>query len=818
MTNRTLNKYRERFTNRIINAGVTEFLSLNDKRIIRFVNIGGVFTSVFCLIIAIITLFINPEINGVLICLGLSISFFFIPFINRFGLFQITKLFVLLPLTFAIVFWCFMVTKTPYYLIIPSIVAYMFYPKKIYQVLTLFVFFIIFIFVKYDSFAADDYVTMFYDFCLFFAVFVLLMIIQQSFIDYEQKMLALNESLKNKNNQLQYQQQLKRSEQFFRSIFENNYLGIVVLDANREFKRINPAFCKQLGFEESYILSKNFLDLSAQHSTTCKVNYDKLIQGVIKNYEAKGTFIKSNGKTLNAQLIINGVYDINNTFLEAIITIQDITEAYEAQEALEQSELRFRTLFDNSPWGITIAHLGKDKIVEINQGALNTLGMSKEEFFELQEKNLLAERTNIKKDAYIIDKLVKGESKAITTQKMFKRANGNKLFTEITRSLINIEDDIYVVSMTKDITLTIEVEKERKARFKEMQTFFDALPISFLFLDTNNRILRGNQESLGDDTEKYIGYKVTDLYKHLSEETIAFNNLVIESGTPLLKKIEHFLVEGQDVWVRVDRIPVKDDEGKVTGLIVFSTDITDIKKAEAELAVKNSELEHYIQTNLQLESFAYIASHDLKEPLRMIHSFTQLLNRKLRPHFDATADEYMNFILSGVHRMQNLLEDLLKYSTIGRGEKDLELVDLNDTIYNVIQNVQHSIKEKNAEIYIENLPKVKAISIQMIQLFQNLISNALKFVPEDRQPIVKIKVKTGAEYYEFEVSDNGIGIREEFMEKIFLVFKRLHKKDEYEGTGIGLATCKKIVENLNGQIRVESTYGLGTSFFFTLPR
>jgi light-regulated signal transduction histidine kinase (bacteriophytochrome) len=202
----------------------------------------------------------------------------------------------------------------------------------------------------------------------------------------------------------------------------------------------------------------------------------------------------------------------------------------------------------------------------------------------------------------------------------------------------------------------------------------------------------------------------------------------------------------------------------------------------------------------------------------MIYSFTQLLNRRLKPHFDKDSMEYMDFILTGVSRMQSLLDDLLKFSTIGRKETDKKLTDLNDTIYNVIQNVQYTIQEKSAEIYIEPLPSLKVFPIQMIQLFQNLISNALKFIPNDKKPIIKIKVKDENDFYEFQIQDNGIGIQKEYLEKIFLVFKRLHSKEQYEGTGIGLATCKKIIDNVNGKIWVESDYGNGTTFFFTIPK
>ncbi|MFK7946061.1 MAG: PAS domain S-box protein [Saprospiraceae bacterium] len=943
MANNTWDFYLNQFENKILNAGIDESLSLSEQRIVKFINIGAIISGLFCILVLLLSIFIVTDSKVILSCLVFSIIYFIIPFINRLKRFFLTKLIALLFFSSAIIFWNLYISDTPYFLILPFVITSIFYDKNVFRIIGFVVFFSIFLQLKYYPFSSDDISYIFYDFCLFFAVLVLLGFTHQSFQKYERKMNDLNESLIAQNEVLAKQQQLKKSEQFFRSIFENNYLGIIVIGIESEFKRVNPAFCKQLGLEESYILQQKLIDFNLDKKIVPE-KFIQLIKGEIKHFESQERFRRSDGNVMNAQLIVNGVYDINGHFVEAIITIQDVTETSQAQEALKeselkfrslfdnsplgitirnietdeiveinacalnslgltkeafyslqkekligpstdlekdkaiiqklitgeettiiseksfikadgsevfaeitrsmlsiddkdyivsiskditktfqvqealrQSELKFRTIFDNSPMGITIAHLGTETVTEINQGALDALGLTKEEFFNLQKSNILSKKTNISKDEVITKRLLNGDIKAIRTKKQFKKSDGSEFVAELTRSIINIDDDDYVVTVSKDITADIMIERERKARYQEMQTFFDALPIAFLHLDTENKVLRGNRISLGEKPEMYEGKSISALFPMISNEYLSVNTKAIETGNTILNQIEHYQFD-EEVWVRVDRIPVKDDNGNVNGLIIFSTDITAVKKAEGELAVKNAELEHYIETNLQLESFAYIASHDLKEPLRMIHSFTQLLNRRLKPHFDENTTDYINFILSGVHRMQNLLDDLLKYSTIGRKEKDLEMVDLNDTIYNVIQNLQHSVKEKNAEIQIEPLPQVKAFPIQMVQLFQNLISNAIKFVPNEKQPIINIKVKEQLNSYDFEVNDNGIGIQKEYLEKIFLVFKRLHSKEEYEGTGIGLATCKKIIENLNGQIWVESEYGKGTSFFFTIPK
>lgn len=944
MADKTWNYYLEQFDTKIINAGIDDSLSLSEQRVIKFINVGAIISGFFFIIVLLLAVFVMPDFKVISVCLLLAISYFLLPLINRLGFFGFSKFFAVLFFSAVIIFWNLYIAETPYFLLLPLTISSLFYTKHIQRIVAFSVFFAIFIHIKYAPYFPNTISDIFYDFCLFFAVLILIGFVHQSFQGYEGKMSALNESLLAQNKKLEQQQQLKKSEQFFRSIFENNYLGIVVLGAESEIKRVNPAFCEQLGFEEEYILERRFVDFNVK-TLGCIADFKRLIKGEITHFETKETLRRSGDNIMHAQLIVNGVYGINGDFLEAILTVQDITETRQTQEALEESELKFRslfdnsplgitirsvetdeiieinnralenlgltkeqfysieketligtstdlekdkaiiqklidrkeqvivskksffnskkeevfveitrsllqingkdyivsiskditetfkvqealreselkfrTIFDNSPMGITIAHLTTEKVVDINQGALNALGFSREEFFEIQAQNELGKRTNISKDDEIIQRLLKKEEKAITTTKYFKKRNGKDFVAELTRSIININEEEYVVTVSKDITANIMIERERKVRYKEMQTFFDAIPISFLYVDRNNRILRGNKIALGEKPEIYEGKRVNELYPTRSKDYLKIHEQIFKTGLPIVNEIEQYQYKGKGIWARVDRIPVKDEKNEVVGLIIFTTDITEIKNAEGELAVKNAELEHYIETNLQLESFAYIASHDLKEPLRMIHSFTQLLNRRLKPHFDEDTTDYMNYVLTGVHRMQNLLDDLLKYSTIGRKEKNLELVDLNDTIYNVVQNVQHSVKEKKAEIYIEPLPMVKAFPIQMVQLFQNLISNAMKFVPDDRQPIINIQVKESLNDYEFEVRDNGIGIQKEYLQKIFLVFKRLHGKDEYEGTGIGLATCKKIIENLKGQIWVESEYGKGTSFFFTIPK
>ena len=233
----------------------------------------------------------------------------------------------------------------------------------------------------------------------------------------------------------------------------------------------------------------------------------------------------------------------------------------------------------------------------------------------------------------------------------------------------------------------------------------------------------------------------------------------------------------------------------------------ELKRTQKELKSSNKELEH----------FAYAASHDLKEPLRMIGTYTQLIQKRIGADLDSSSKEYMFFVVDGVKRMQNLLDDLLEYSRLGKNT-NFKNNDLNKTLLLVMNNLMLQMKETKATIYTNNLPVIYSSSTEMMQLLQNIISNGLKFQAPNVTPEITIKSQDKNDYHLISISDNGIGISEENQQKVFAMFERLHSKTEYAGTGIGLSTCKKIVNNLGGKIWLNSKEGQGTTFYFTLPK
>jgi signal transduction histidine kinase len=237
------------------------------------------------------------------------------------------------------------------------------------------------------------------------------------------------------------------------------------------------------------------------------------------------------------------------------------------------------------------------------------------------------------------------------------------------------------------------------------------------------------------------------------------------------------------------------------------------RQVEENLARKAEEL---ARSNSDLEQFAYVASHDLQEPLRMVAAYTQLLGERYRGKLDADADKFIGYATEGATRMQVLIQDLLAFSRVGRNGGSSESIDCNAVMKDVLQTLAGVIEESGAVVAQGELPAVWADRTQMSQVFQNLIGNALKFRGSD-PPVISIQAEKTGQHWLFSVSDNGIGIAPEHADNIFVVFQRLHARTEYPGNGIGLAICKKIVERAGGRIWVESQVGSGSTFKFTMP-
>jgi light-regulated signal transduction histidine kinase (bacteriophytochrome) len=276
--------------------------------------------------------------------------------------------------------------------------------------------------------------------------------------------------------------------------------------------------------------------------------------------------------------------------------------------------------------------------------------------------------------------------------------------------------------------------------------------------------------------------------------------------------------DGSEFPVEISLSPMEDQEGRLVTSII--RDVSERRRVEHQLRQTAAALEHQtvelMRSNAELQQFAYVASHDLQEPLRMVASYTQLLARRYEGKLDQDADEFIAFAVDGAKRMQALINDLLAYSRVGTQGRDFTQTDLNEIVDRVIADLTAAIDDTGATAHREHLPTVPGDPVQLGQLFQNLISNAIKFRGSET-PRVDVTAERQGREWRVSVRDNGIGIAPEFADRIFIIFQRLHTRDEYPGTGIGLAICKKIVERHGGQIWLESEPGAGATFTFTLP-
>jgi PAS domain S-box-containing protein len=325
---------------------------------------------------------------------------------------------------------------------------------------------------------------------------------------------------------------------------------------------------------------------------------------------------------------------------------------------------------------------------------------------------------------------------------------------------------------------------------------------------------RGAERLYGYTSEEVIGRSISLLAPIGRADEVA--DLLDRSKRQ--EAVEHYETvrvrkDGREVLVSLSISPIKDPAGSLIGASVIAHDITDRKKAEEALARRTEEL---ARSNAELEQFAYVVSHDLQEPLRTVANFAQLLLKRYRGKLDAKADDFIDFIVDGVTRMQGMINDLLAYSRVESRGKESVPADCAELLGQALGNLQAAIEESGAQVTHDPLPVVRCDGAQILQVFQNLVGNSIKF-RNGPPPRIHVGVERAAAEWVFSVKDNGIGIDSQYAGRIFEIFQRLHTQREYPGSGIGLAIAKKIVERHGGRIWVESRPQQGATFFFTLP-
>ncbi len=367
----------------------------------------------------------------------------------------------------------------------------------------------------------------------------------------------------------------------------------------------------------------------------------------------------------------------------------------------------------------------------------------------------------------------------------------------------------------KNVTARKNAESSAMAALEERNTILESIDAAFFYVDKNWVVTYWNQMAekvLQTPKDKILDHNLWEIFSDsVGSESYKKYHEAVETG--LAAHFEDYY-PALTKWYEISAYPSD------SGLSVYFKDVTDRKTSEARLKELNENLQKHVKelaiSNAELEQFAYVASHDLQEPLRMVTSFMSQLEKKYGDIIDDKGKQYIHFAVDGAKRMRQIILDLLEFSRVGRTEDDLEEVDLNKLINEILALYRKQIEEKHARIIVDNLPVVNIYKTPVRQVLQNLISNGLKYQQPGEAPAINISCEETTFYWIISVEDNGIGIDPEYFDKIFIIFQRLHNKDEYSGTGMGLAITKKIIENLGGRVWVESTEGQGSTFYFTI--
>ncbi len=477
------------------------------------------------------------------------------------------------------------------------------------------------------------------------------------------------------------------------------------------------------------------------------------------------------------------------------------------EAALAASEDRLRTVMANAP--IILFALDAAGVFTLSEGTvLGSLGLDPGAVVGLSAFDVYAEVPEITEN---ICRALAGEAVGYVSH-----VHGITFATQLAPLRDERGHMSGVIGVATDVT-DRERAEEARARLVDIVEASDDAIIGKALDSTIVTWNTGAERLYGYTAAEAVGRSVAMLVPPDRPDELAELMGAVARGESITQyETERVRKDGSRVPVSVTISPIRDRSGAVTGASVIARDITARVRAEEALARSNAELE---RSNAELQQFAYVASHDLQEPLRTITSYLQLLKRRYAGRvLDEGADEYIAFAVDGAKRMQALIQAVLAYSRVGTHGKDFANLDARALVARALANLDARLAETGAQVAVdEDLPAVWGDDTQLGQIFQNLIGNALKFVRPGETPRVAVTAERHGAEWAFAVRDNGIGLPPEQAERIFGMFQRLHTRDEYEGTGIGLSVCKRIVERHGGRIWVESQPGQGATFLFTLP-
>jgi len=395
-------------------------------------------------------------------------------------------------------------------------------------------------------------------------------------------------------------------------------------------------------------------------------------------------------------------------------------------------------------------------------------------------------------------------------------ANKATDFTDLDAELASVFGDLAAIALQR----SYDIEKIVTAE-KDYHDLFYHAPNAYFTLTTDETIAQANLKALSAleyQTDQLIDHPFIDLIPDCDNAKQRYQDLIQRSSQKQGGVSDEFQLTGSDgqlLWFNLTANTDLDTDGNISQIRIIAVDISEIKNAQHEQQRLAEELQ---RSNKELDQFAYSVSHDLQEPLRMISSYLELLDKRYAQQLDDNAREFIAFAVEGAQRMRRMINGLLSYARVSTRGREFETVNLNQVLSETLQNLHTAIEDNKASVIYGPLPNIQGDVIQIGQVFQNLISNAIKFHSE-ALPTIEISYEEQPQEYIFKISDNGIGFdANKYSEQIFTVFRRLHTREDYEGTGIGLSTCKKIIERHHGKIWVNSTPGQGSDFYFSIPK
>jgi PAS domain S-box-containing protein len=616
---------------------------------------------------------------------------------------------------------------------------------------------------------------------------------------------------------------LSQVEGHYRGLMEAAPDAMIVFTQGGEIVLLNVQAEKRFGYRRDELLGQKVTNIIPEGfyerliADDLRSSEDALAQQIGSGIELNA--LRKDGSEFPIEIMLSPLESAEGTLITA--AIRDISVRKNAETVLAQMESRYRGLMEAAP----------DAMVVVNQlGEIVLLNLQAEKQFRYRRDELLGQKvTNIIPIGFaerlIADDLRSSEdarAQEIGTgiELIGQRKDGSEFPIEIMLSPLASAGEILVTAAIRDISLRKNAEKHLAQMEGKYRGLLEAAPDAMVVVNQAGEIVLLNlqaEKQFGYRRNELLGQKVTNIIpKGFAERLVADglrsdeDALAQQIGTGI--ELHGRRRDGEEFPIELMLSPLSGIEGTLVTAAI--RDISVRKAAEAHLIRKVEELN---RSNLELGQFAYIASHDLQEPLRMVASYTQLLSRRYRGKLDADADDFIAFAVDGASRMQRLIQDLLAYSRVGTTGNEILKTSGNAALRSVLENLRGAIEESGAIVTHDPLPHVMADEMQLVQLLQNLIGNAIKY-QNPGTPRIHIGVRNGPTEAVFSVRDNGLGIDKLYFERIFGMFQRLHKREEFAGTGIGLAICKKIVERHGGRISVESELGNGSCFSFALTR